>query len=229
MFNIPYRSLIGCLLWIYVVSRPDIGPHLLHLCKFQNNPGRRHWDAAVWLLGYLVSSKHLCLTIGGISSPQLRLLCFCDSNNEKTDYCKSTSAFIVTTGGIGTISWSSKYQETTALSSTEAEYVALTPAVKHVLWLRMMFSELGIKADPHGNPTIVYCDNSSTIKLTSHEVAHGRSKHINVRYHFIRDYILLREIQVLKIHTSENRADQMSKMTQPFSLFSAQRAINLGL
>jgi hypothetical protein len=115
------------------------------------------------------------------------------------------------------------------MSSTEAEYVALTPAIKQVLWLRMMLSELGIPADPNGNPTVVFCDNSSTIKLTSHEVSHGRSKHINIRYHFIRDHILLGEVTVSKIHTSENRADQQSKMTQTLPLFVNQRALNLGL
>jgi hypothetical protein len=92
-----------------------------------------------------------------------------------------------------------------------------------------MLTELQIPADPNNNPTIIYCDNSSTIKLTSHEVAHGRSKHINVRYHFIRDHILTREIQIIKIHTSENRADQQSKISQNQALFVAQRSLNLGL
>ena len=229
MLNIPYRSLLGCMLWLLVVSRSDIGPTLLHLCKFQNNPGRRHWEALIWLLGYIASTKHLVLTFGGISAPQLRLLCFCDSNYEKSDFCKCTSGYVITLGGIGSICWSSKYQETTAQSSTEAEYVALTPAVKQIIWLRMMLSELQIPADPNNNPTIIYCDNSSAIKLTSHEVAHGRSKHINIRYHFIRDHILAGEIQVLKIHTSENRADQQSKMTQALPLFNLQRSLNLGL
>ena len=93
----------------------------------------------------------------------------------------------------------------------------------------MMLTELGIPADPNGNPTVGFCDNSSAIKLSSHEKAHGRSKHINVKYHFIRDHILAKEVSVDKIHTSENRADQQSKMTQALPLFVAQRALNLGL
>ena len=217
------------MLWVLVVSRSDIGPTLLHLCKYQNNPGPRHWDAVLWLLGYLAATKHLPLTFGGVAAPQLRLECFCDSNYEKNEFCKSTSGYVVTLGGIGSLCWSSKYQETTALSSTEAEYVALTPAVKQVLWLRMMLTELGIPSDPTGSPTIIWCDNTSTIKLTSHEVAHGRSKHINVKFHFIRDHIGAKEIDVRKIPSAANRADQQSKTTQAAPLFVAQRALNLGL
>jgi hypothetical protein len=229
MHDIPYRSLVGCLLWLLVVSRPDIGPTLLHLCKFQNNPGRAHWNALLWLLGYAAATKHLKLTFGGFTSSQLRLSCYCDSNYEKNDFCKSTSGFIISLGGIGSICWSSKYQVTTAQSSTEAEYVALTPAINQVLWLRMMLSEMDIPADPQGNPTVIWCDNSSAIKLTSHEVAHRRSKHIHIRYHVIRDHIICGDVQVCKIHTADNRADQMTKMTQSPALFTAQRALNLGL
>jgi hypothetical protein len=196
MASVPFRSLIGCALWVYVVSRPDIGPALLHLCRFQNNPGRAHWDALLWLLGYLLDTRSLKLTLGGIDHTGFRLLCYCDSNYEKSGNCKSVSGYIITIGGFGSICWSSKQQTLTALSSTEAEYVALTPAVKQVLWLRMMLTELSIAANPHGVATIVYCDNSAAIAISKHDIAFGRTKHIDIRHHFIRDYILLRSIQV---------------------------------
>jgi len=229
MAAVPYRSLIGCLLWVLVISRPDIGPSLLHLCRFQNTPGPKHWQALLWLLGYVSATRSLSLRLGGIPSSDLRLIAWTDANYSKIDDCKSTSGFIICFGGFGSICWLSKRQPLTALSSTEAEYLALAAATKKIIWLRMLLGELHVPPDPSGDPVVIFCDNSSTIQLSKHDVAFNRTQHINIRYHFLRDHVLLKEITVRKIHTSENRADQMTKFSQPVSLFTAQRAINLGL
>jgi len=227
--DFPYRSLVGCLLWIFVISRPDIGPALLHLCRFQSSPGIKHWEALLWLLGYVLNTQSLPLRLGGISPPDLRLVGWSDANYSKEDDCKSTSGYIVSLGGLGSISWGSKRQTITALSSTESEYMALAAAARQILWLRMMLSELRVPPDPSGVPTIIFCDNSATISLTKHDVAFNRTKHIHVRFHFLRDHVRLNEIQIKKVPSMDNRADQMTKFTQPLPLFETQRAVNLGV
>jgi hypothetical protein len=101
-------------------------------------------------------------------------------------------------------------------------------ATKKILWVRMLLEELSIPPDPSGAPTIIFCDNSAAIQLSKHDVAFNRTQHIHIRHHFLRDHVLLRHIEIRKVHTSENRADQMTKFSQPISLFVAQREINLG-
>jgi hypothetical protein len=78
------------------------------------------------------------------------------------------------------------------------------------------------------DPTVIYCDSTSAINLTKHDIEHGRSKHINTRFHFIRDQIMCNLIKVVKIPTIENRADMVSKQ-QVLNLFMNQRKINLGI
>lgn len=226
MSDKPYRSLIGSLLWLGVVTRPDIMVRLLRLAKFQSNPGPKHWLALLRVLDYVSSTRSLSLTLGGIGPAEIRLAAFSDSDYNKNDDCKSTSGYVTTLGGLGSLSWNSKYQPVTCLSSTEAEYLALGTAAQEVLHLRALVAPFHPCISPLPATTI-WCDNSSTILLTKHEINHGRSKHINVRFHFLRDYIAIGEIIVDKIPSESNRADMFTKY-QSTSLFLAHRSLNLG-
>ena len=86
--------------------------------------------------------------------------------------------------GTGVVSWSSKKQLIVTLSSIEAEFVAATTCAYQAIWLKKIIKELHFKED---GPTQIYCDNGSTINLSKNPVLHGRSKHIDVKYHFLRD------------------------------------------
>jgi len=101
-----------------------------------------------------------------------------------------------------------KKQSTVALSTTEAEYMALTQASKEAIWLRRVMGELGFR--PQG-PTIIYEDNQSTIALARNPVHHGRSKHIDIQHHFIRDKVESREIELIYKPTVDMVADAMTK------------------
>jgi hypothetical protein len=225
MKNVPYRPLLGSLLWLMVVSRPDISYIIIQLAKYQSDPGILHWKMLLRVFHYVISTKDMYLTLGGIDVSEIKLIVYSDANYSKVDNCKSVSGYVTTIGGVGSLSWSSKLQPVTALSTTEAEYMALSSACQEALYLRSLLSEIGLVMN---DPTVIYCDSTSAINLTKHDIEHGRSKHINTRFHFIRDQIMCNLIKVVKIPTIENRADMVSKQ-QVLNLFVNQRKINLGI
>jgi hypothetical protein len=122
---------------------------------------------------------------------------------------RSTSGFLVYFAG-GPISWKSKLQPTVALSSCEAEYVALTLAVKDVLFLQQLFLELGIEIE---TPTLIFGDNLASIALAKNPVNHERTKHIDIKHHFLRDYITKNMITLAYVPTANNYADILTKTT----------------
>ena len=122
------------------------------------------------------------------------------------DTRKSTSGYLITFSG-GAVSWQSKVQKCVVLSTTEAEYIAATEACKNILWLKRFLLELG-----HAQQEFVlHCDNQSAIHLSKNLSFHSRSKHIDVRYHWIRDVLEAKEILLKKIHTDKNSSDMMTK------------------
>ena len=106
------------------------------------------------------------------------------------------------------IAWSSKKQKTVALSSAEAEYIAATDAACEAIWLRRLLSDLQQKIE---EPTVICCDNMSTIAMTKNLVFHARTKHIELRHHFIRDLIGEGEIQLQFVSTNDQPADVLTK------------------
>jgi hypothetical protein len=105
------------------------------------------------------------------------------------------------------ISWKATLQSTVALSTTKAEYMAAAEAVKEAIWLRGLVSDLGLQQDD----TVVFCDSQSAIHLTKNQMYHERTKHIDVRYHFLREVVTQGDITVKKIATAENPADMLTK------------------
>jgi hypothetical protein len=119
----------------------------------------------------------------------------------------SISGYVATLGG-GAIAWSSKKQHTVALSTTEAEYIALTEGAKKLIWLRRFIQELGIDQT---QPTSLRSDNLGAITLSHDATYHARTKHINVAYHFIREKVASHEATLTYVHTKENTADILTK------------------
>ena len=115
------------------------------------------------------------------------------------DLRKSTSGYLTTFAG-GAISWQSKLQKCVALSTTEAEYIAFTEACKEMLWMKNMLQELGIDQDRY----VLKCDNQSAIYLGRNSTFHSRTKHIDIRYHWIRDVLEEKKVHLDKVHTNEN-------------------------
>ncbi|MCO5597082.1 hypothetical protein L7F22_051156 [Adiantum nelumboides] len=122
------------------------------------------------------------------------------------DCRKSTSGYVFTFTG-GTVSWISRLQKCVALSTTEAEYVAATEASKEVLWLMRLVEELGIKSQV----PVLHCDSQSAIMLARNPVFHAKTKHIEVKYHFIRSVLDDKSTTLVKVHTDDNPADLLTK------------------
>ena len=120
---------------------------------------------------------------------------------------QSTMGYIFYLSG-GAISWSSKCQATVALSSTEAEYMALTQATKEAIWLRSLLAELNYTQEC---PTTLFEDNQSAIALARNPVHHARSKHIDIQHHFVREKIESKEIEISYMATDEMIADALTK------------------
>ena len=153
---------------------------------------------------YLRGTSKLKLTFG---SGKPVLISYTDSDMAgDVDNRKSTSGYLMTFSG-GAVSWQSRLQKCVALSTTEAEYIAAAEACKELLWMKRFMQELRFKQQHY----VVYCDNQSAIHLSKNSTFHARSKHIDVRYHWMRDALNDNLFEIEKIHTDNNGSDMLTK------------------
>ncbi|CAA7041690.1 unnamed protein product [Microthlaspi erraticum] len=202
---VPYSSAVGSIMYAMVGTRPDVAYAIGLVSRFMSKPGAVHWEAVKWLLRYLRSSTDLNLVY--TKGENFRVQGYCDSDYAgDLDRRRSISGYVFTVGG-NTVSWKSSLQSIAALSTTEAEYIALTKAVKEAIWIRGLLIDMGLKAEKAS----VWCDSQSAICLSKNNAFHERTKHMATKFNFIRDIIEEGEVEVLKIHTSENPADMLTK------------------
>ena len=205
MESIPYSSAVGSLMYAMICTRPDIAHAVGVVSRFMSNPGVEHWKAVKWILRYLkrTSDVGLCFKKG-----QVELCGFCDADlTGDFDSSRSTSGYVFNIGSTA-ISWRSKLQSIVSLSTTEAEYVAVAEAVKEKMWLENMLTELGYKQ----TDSVLWCDSQSAIYLAKNPVFHSRTKHIRLKYHFIREQIEEEQLNLKKIAGTENAADMFTKV-----------------
>ena len=182
-----YRGIVGSLLYIAKQTRPDILATVTQLSRFLENPGRTHWVAAKRVLRYLKGTKDLELCY--IKDPDgFNLYGSADADwAGDVDDRRSTTgySFHVQRSGAA-ISWSTKKQPTAAISTSEAEYQAMAAAVQEGLYLRSLLNEMDMTCD---GPTVINEDNQSCIKMCKNPVMQKRTKHIDVKYHFVRERV----------------------------------------
>ena len=216
--NYPYRSILGQALYIAITTRPDIVPAVSACGKFAENPGAAHWEALLQILAYLHGTQHLGLELGEISK-EITLTAYADADwAGDLDQRKSRSGYVVLCNN-SSIIWSSKLQKSIALSSTEAEYVSLSLTSRDVIWCRTLRSKLGFEQP---NATVIYEDNDSCIKIANSPRKHPGVKHIDIRYHFIKDRIASKEIVLHRMPTLDMVADLFTKQL-PRQLFEKHR------
>lgn len=205
MAEVPYASAVGCLMYAMVCTRPDLAQAVSQVSKYMSNPGRRHWDAVKWILRYLRGTSDYGLMFGG--EVQDSVIGFVDSDyGGDLDNSRSTTGYVFTLAG-APICWRSVQQGIVAMSTTEAEYMALGEAAKEAVWVQGLVSELGV--DQEG--VQLHCDSQSALCLAKNQVYHGRTKHIRIRFHKIRELAASGEVLLEKVHTSENPADMLTK------------------
>ena len=196
---------MGALLYISVCTRPEIAYIVGVLSRYMSCSTWEHWQAAKGVLRYLRGSSDRGLTFEG--SNGLELAGYCDADYAgDIDSRRSTTGYFYTLGGTA-ISWASKLQQTVALSTTEAEYMAATQAAKEALWLKKLLKDLKL----WDGPLQIRCINQGAIKLSKHHVDHARSKHIDVQWHFLRDKVAEGDIAIEYCNTKEMAADCMTK------------------
>ncbi|GJY14117.1 putative ribonuclease H-like domain-containing protein [Tanacetum coccineum] len=199
-----YRSMIGSLMYL-TASRPDIMFAVCACARFQVTPKASHLNAVKRIFRYLKHQPKLGLWYPRDSPFELEA--FSDS-----DYGGASLDRKSTTGGcqfLGRrlISWQCKKQTIVANSTTKAEYVAAANCCGQVLWIQNQMMDYGFNF----MNTRIHIDNESTISVIKNPVAHSRTKHIEIRFHFIRDCYEKRLIEVVKIHTDSNVADLLTK------------------
>jgi len=203
-----YQSAIGALMYPMLGTRPDLAYTVAALGRHSATPGVDHQRALDRALRYLraTSDWQLIFQRGAPGGTTLHGFVDADWASDVNDR-KSTSGFVFMLGGAA-ISWSSKKQTSVALSSTEAEYIAAAHATKEVVWLRRLLTELGL--DLHSS-TILHVDNQSAIAIARNPEFHDRTKHIEVRHHFLRHKVEDKEIHLEYTPTEDQVADVLTK------------------
>ena len=206
MQKTPYRQLVGCILHLANTTRPDIAFAAGYLSRFMSEPGISHWKAAKHVLRYLKGTRKLGIPYEW-KEENTTLHGFSDSDFAgDVDKRKSTSGNCFLFGG-GAVAWMSKKQGVVAQSSVEAEYIALSFAVREALWLRKLEVILGNTA----TPLTLAADNQGALSLAHDDVHNSRSKHIDVKYHFIRECISQGIVVTKYVPSSLMIADIMTK------------------
>ncbi|UYV82515.1 hypothetical protein LAZ67_21002634 [Cordylochernes scorpioides] len=205
--DLPYRELMGGLLYISQRKKPDIAYAVSQLARYCSKYTRKHWVAAKRILRYLKSSEHLGITYRR-TGEQLCVYSDVDWGTNLEDR-KSTSGYVVMFAG-APILWRSSKQTVTALSTMEAEYTSLSSSVREVTWISEFLNHLDI---PHNmvEPTPVWCDNQAAIAHAKSYISRSKSRLIAIRYHFVREKVDDGVIQLDYVTSGRNLADIFTK------------------
>ncbi len=204
---VKYQSIVGSLLYVAIATRPDIAQAVGVVSKFNSKPSQTHLSAAKRILRYLKGTSDLVLRFQK-SERGCYLVGYSDADwaGDHDDRHSTTGNLFQLAGGA--ISWLSKTQSVVALSTSEAEYVSLSTCAQEAIWLRSLLNS--IKAIPL-SPTVINEDNQGAIAIAKNPIAHMRTKHIDIRHHFIREAIQDRSIELCYCPSEEMIADLLTK------------------
>jgi hypothetical protein len=218
-----YQSAVGSVGWVARGTRFDIAYILNQLSRFCSEPTVRHWNALVRVLRYLSGTVNYKLQFGGTGTHGPKLQGFCDA-----DYAGDIDDRLSCSGGLyllnsGAVVFTSTKQRSVALSTGESEYISAAETAKVGQWLRALLREIQrtqYLGDYLSVP--IYSDNTACIALAKDPVAHARTKHIEVRYHYIRQLIAYGKMSLAYLRTEDMLADILTK---PLSNTAFQRCI----
>ena len=207
MRNVPYLSAIGTLQYLCTMTRPDIAKAVSFLGCFSQNPGPQHWLAVKHLFRYLQGTKDYKLTYAK-GEDGLAFTTYCDaSHGDCVDTGRSTGAYLTCLGG-GAIGWSSKLQTIVTLSTTEAEYIAACSAGQEAIWMRAFLTAIGYDCS---KPTTIHIDNLSAVSVANNPTHQGRMKHLDLRFHWLREAVEREVFKIQHIPTAQMPADVLTK------------------
>ncbi|KAF7358895.1 Retrovirus-related pol polyprotein [Mycena sanguinolenta] len=224
MADKPYREATGSLQHAANTTRPDLAFSVGRLATCLENPQPEHWKAVQHLLAYVKGTLDYKITYRRGGGSGIKPVGWVDA-----DYAadlatrRSTSGEVFMMAG-GPVSWSSKKQNAVALSTVEAEYIALTRASKQAMWMYSFLSELDM---PQERPAILHGDNMGAAALAKDARGHARVKHIDIREHYIRERVADGDIEVVHVESANNLADLFTKVLPRDAHLALVRALGL--
>jgi hypothetical protein len=204
-----YQAAIGGLMFAAICSRPDIAFAVNRLSRYCANPTAAHYAATKRVLRYLKGTVNHRITYTGTAHSHPQLIGYCDADWAQDKDCKrrSTSGYVFVMCG-GAVSWQSKKQSTIALSSTEAELMAITSSTKELLWYRHHLGGIGLS---HTQPTTLLVDSQCAMDIANNSKISERSKHIEVQHFFIREHIEAGTVKLQHVPSEKQAADTLTK------------------
>ena len=184
-----YRAIVGSLIYASISTRPDITHAVNMTSRYMHAPGNMHMTAVKRILRYLSTTKHYCIKYenkndnNNDDNTKLTITGYCDADWGGSEDRKSTTGYCTFINN-NIISWNTKKQQTVALSTAEAEYMAITEVVQEVQWIKQLLEEMKYNIN---TPINIYVDNMSAISIGENDVQHDRTKHIDIKYHYIRE------------------------------------------
>lgn len=210
-------------MYLAVVTRPDISFAVSYASQFLEQPRERHWRLVTRIFKYLKGSTSMGILYGSsVKRGELKIFSDADYAGEPASR-RSVSGMVSMYGG-GAVTWMSRRQQCVSLSTTEAEYVAASEAAKEAVWLsRLLRSIALVRTAP-----VLYCDNVSAIRLARNDEFHRRSKHIDVRYHYIRELLKSGKLLVEYVASKDQVADICTKPIQRITFVNLCGLLGMG-
>lgn len=215
----PYREAVGCLIYLQVVSRPDISFAVNVLSRDLEKPNEGHWVLLKRVLRYLKGTLNLGLLYGCTGN----FITYSDADYAGDKLTRKSMSGVVCLYANAAVTWLCKKQSCIAQSTTEAEYISAAAAAKEIIWFRKLFDDckLDIK-------NFLLCvDNTGAIRLTKNPEFHQRSKHIDVKYHFIRDLYNKKKLEISYVKSEDQIADIFTKALPKDSFISLVSKLGL--
>jgi hypothetical protein len=215
-------------MYLMVGTRPDLALSVSELSKYMEHPTKEHWLAAKRVLRYLKGTMHLGLKFDG--NEPLTPIAFADADYaNESETRRSTTGYVIKMCGAA-VSWKSKLQPQVALSTTESEYYAAASACQELCWYRELLQEIGfnfkwqsielntdelnvktVQTHPKDLPSLIKEDNQACIAISKNPEKFNRTKHIEVRYHFVRELVEAGKVKFEYCPTKEQIADILTK------------------
>lgn len=207
--KLPYRSLIGSLLFLATRSRPDILFAVNQLSQYNSHPTLKHWKLLCQVFNYVRVTKEFIIPLNVKGSKDFYAYTDASWASDRDDR-RSYSGFIVYFRN-APISWHTTKQKCVALSSMEAEYIAISEAARELLWLYDIFSECSKVLNFDICKPVLYSDSQSAIYFSRNSIENVRSKHIDIRFHFVKNLLTMNKFDLFSVPGDNNVADLLTK------------------